>query len=217
MIFWMKHFLILILSMLVSWPVMAQETKSPAPAKTIIEDQAEADLLLGRHLFTSSNLQNTAFLSFVDEFGDAIIANNDGVYTIKADHSCYYRKPRYPKYIEGGYIRINGHITKISKNTFTIQGTLDSFEDANFSKDDGRVEKCLIDTEIIFTREVDPESEDTDFEEHWQVQNTDHLWESCNEQALYLAKIYTKHHTGPAPVIGCSRTLESVPDSPYAH
>ena len=206
----MKHLFLVLTFLLMPAIGMAQEK----PAKTIVEDEAEAALLLGRHLFTSSNLQNTALGSFAVEFGDAVISNNDGVYTIKADHTCYSRIPRYPKYIEGGFIRIIGNITKIEKDTFTVDGTFDALDDYNFSKDDDRMEKCNIKTQIVFTREVDPESEDTDFEEHWRVQNTSHLWKACHEQTLYFAKIYTKQHEGPAPISGCARTLEDAAHLP---
>jgi len=197
---------------------MAQETGAPPPAKTIIEDQAEADLLLGRHLFTQFRLSYT-FVGDESEFGEAIITKNDGVYTIKADHSCYFRTPRYPKYIEGGYIRIQGEITKIENQRFTIKGTLNALYDSDFAKDDGRIEKCAIETKMVFSRQKDPENLDLPEGDlpYWSLENVDDIWGFCKEQINFPIYIYIKQYEGPAPVVDCSRTLESVPDSPYAH
>lgn len=119
------------------------------PRKTIITDQAEADLLEGRHLMTQtilSFLANTAF----EQFGEANIVKNNGHYSLNANYVCYQEKLQNPGKIRGGHIRLDGNILKIQKNQFTVKGRFSYLYYSEFYKP--REEKCNIDGEFTFIR-----------------------------------------------------------------
>jgi hypothetical protein len=111
----MKHLFIFLIVLLLAAPALAE------PPKTVIEDQAEADLLLGRHLFTSPALATANLVSTFVNFGEAKIYKKSETFYIEADHTCYQRIPRYPKEIKGGYVRITGKILKIKKNSLPLK------------------------------------------------------------------------------------------------
>lgn len=95
------------------------------PQKTVIEDPAEAQLLLGRHVF--SDHAHFKLESYWQEtrFGDAIITNwGDDVYIITGRHEYRSQDPctKYPNI--GGFVQLSGTITSITHNAFQIRGII---------------------------------------------------------------------------------------------
>ncbi len=112
----MRHIFLFLFVALGAFPAAAE------PAKTVIEDQAEAELLLGKHMFTKWYLQNNILASERILLGEALITKKDGSYLLDAYHECYWRAPRYPKSPEGGYVKVKGDILKIADYEFSMRG-----------------------------------------------------------------------------------------------
>ncbi len=148
----MKNLFLILTFLLMPTAVIAQSE----PAKTIVEDEDEAALLLGRHLFSQYGLTSGYLPGFYSEFGTGAISVHKKTYKVDAEHICFYPNFRYPDYIEGGYVRLKGNITKISKNNFTMNGTLESFDDDDIYKKEGDEEYCHYKGEMTFSRKGHP-------------------------------------------------------------
>ncbi|MCB9976330.1 MAG: hypothetical protein H6858_01865 [Rhodospirillales bacterium] len=104
----------------------ASGTTLPSAKKTVIESKAEAKQLLGKHLFTDTNLC-CRYISSYGYFGEAIVYEQDGLYRIHGGHEGYYRM-RYHAPFRGGYLKIDGAITDIRTNSFTFEGFIETAE-----------------------------------------------------------------------------------------
>ena len=189
----MKQMFLILTLVLIPLTAVAQDK----PEKTIIEDQAEADLLSGRHLFSQYGLTSGYLPGFYSEFGDAFVIKKDNSYTIEASHTCYYPNFRYPDYIEGGYVRLKGTITKVFKNSFTMTGTLESFEDDDVYQKKGDEEYCKYDGEMTFSRKGHPK--------YWRLQKAGDI---CNDNRYRYVDIFTKDITENEPNKYCYPTAE---------
>lgn len=151
--------LLILLTLIPIFPAHAETSQQ----KTVIKDQAEADLLLGDHLFADRNISIVGNMGSYSNFGKAAITYKDDIYTLNAELECYsqqafsYFEPR------GGYVKINGQISHIKKNEFIVRGQLKLFYLPNRSgRDKGRV--CETSGQFIFSRvHTEPDDIDKDF------------------------------------------------------
>ncbi len=144
----MRHIFLFLFVALGAFPAAAE------PAKTVIEDQAEAELLLGRHLFTEWYLNNNALTSTKMLFGEAVITEKDGHYRLDASHECYWRHPRYYKEPEGGYIKVAGDIVAIRKKEFLLQGRVQVYHMPYTSGNGDKPVRCEVKGEFTFVNDT---------------------------------------------------------------
>lgn len=203
------------------WLLLAALFLSPAPAlaespKTLIEDQAEAELLLGRHLFTSSNLATSDLFSDYVNFGEATIYKQGENFFIEADHSCYQRIPRYPQGIEGGYVRLKGKIVTIKKDEFTFRGRLSGYKRPPYNA--GRTEPfdCSLEETFTFSRKTHPE--------YWRLQlaQSSLYYERPENRHKICLQFFDSPDIFSTPLEGnaphkCVRTLEEAKKIPMPH
>lgn len=148
----MRHLWIVIAALILpAAPAMAE------PPKTVIEDQAEADLLLGKHLFTEWYLDNNALTSTKMLFGTAVISEKDGHYRLDASHECYWRHPRYYNDPQGGYIKVAGDILTIRKKEFSMRGRVQVYHMPYTSANGGKPVRCQVDGDFIFENDTSGE------------------------------------------------------------
>lgn len=171
--------------------------------KTVIEDQEEAERLLGKHLFADGNLARYAQIWEYRLFGDAIIKNHNGVYTLKATQSCYQRIPRYPEDPQGGATKIEGHISKITSREFLLSGEIDIDYLPYTTLSGGNPFKCNVKDNFVFSRKG--------HKQHWRLQNP----QGCLKEALTLVDIYVEPLKGEAPHEGCVKKLEDLHTLPW--
>ncbi len=192
-------FTILICLFLAS-PVQAEVEKRQ---KTIVEDQAEAKLLLGKHLFTDGNLARYAQIWEYRLFGDASIKDDRGTYTLHAAQECYQRIPRYPEDPQGGITKIEGRITKITNREFLLNGEIDVDYLPYTTLSGGNPFKCNVKGDFVFSRKG--------HKQHWRLQNP----KGCLKEALTLIDIYVKPLKEEAPHKGCVKKLEDLYTLPW--
>jgi hypothetical protein len=101
-----------------------KEAVAPKIKKTLIESRIEARQLLGKHHFTDTNLC-CRYISSYSYFGEAIVYERDGVYRIHGGLEGYYRIRLHDPF-GGGYLKIDGAITEIRKNSFTFEGLIET-------------------------------------------------------------------------------------------
>jgi hypothetical protein len=143
----MRHLFIFFIVLILTAPALAE------PPKTVIEDQAEADLLLGRHIFTKWYLDNNALTSEKLLLGEAYISEKNGHYFLDANHECYWRAPRYPKSANGGYVKAKGDILNIADHKFSMRGHI-SVMHIPFTGAGGRnTFRCDVDGIFTFLRD----------------------------------------------------------------
>lgn len=124
------------------------------PAKTVVHDKVEAQILLGTHLFTESSLSVPQYTTVYTDFGSAQILNVNGVYKISGQHEIYRPGYKKPDFVDGGFIKIEGVITSIKADEFTVDGTLD-FQKTNSLKDFPGYH-CQKTSPLIFSRRGHP-------------------------------------------------------------
>lgn len=183
------------------------------PTKTVVEDQAEAELLLGRHLITTEALATVDLFSEYVNFGEARIYKKGGSFFIEADHTCYQRIPRYPKNIEGGYVRLKGKILTIKKDEFTFQGRLSGFLLPPFNAGQTEAFDCSVEDIFTFSRKTHPK--------YWRLQLTQRTlyYERPENQHKICLQYFDRPDIFSAPLKGeaphtCARTLEDAQKLP---
>lgn len=80
---------------------------APAQSKTVIEDPAAGDKLLGEHVFNLQWIDNPP--------GTAKVEEKDGVLRLVADQRAEKK---------GNYATIKGVITRVSAKSFTVEGEI---------------------------------------------------------------------------------------------
>ena len=95
----MKHLYIVFLALI----FFASPAAAESLPKTVIEDRAEADLLLGKHLFADNALGDIMNYGQPWAFSTASISEYNGVYSLKADMECYTAQNRNEYKPRGGY------------------------------------------------------------------------------------------------------------------
>jgi hypothetical protein len=212
----MKHLYIFLLYLIVpAIPVLAAER-----FETVIEDQAETDLLLGKHLFTDSELATVGITSFYQTFGTAKISHNGNFYQFKAETECYQREPYRPDLPKGGYSRLEGNIVNISPDSFTVHGTLDVFylpnTGPNTKWDNKEDFKCQVAQAFLFSKKGHPG--------YWRMQTEKPsiAYEEArplngDECLSYIGAIdiFVKPLENPAPYTDCVRNIKDFPTLPH--
>lgn len=153
----MRHIFLFLFVALGAFPAAAE------PAKTVIEDQAEAELLLGKHLFADPKISYVGNMGSYSNFGQAVITRKEGIFSLEADFECYSQQPFSYFEPKGGYINLKGHISSITKNKFVLKGSINFFYlPSSSGKSRGRL--CEKTGEFTFSRQHDyPEDIDKDF------------------------------------------------------
>lgn len=154
----MKHLWLLLSALfLTPAPAMAE------PPRTVIEDQAEADLLLGKHLFADPKISYVGNMGSYSSFGEAVVTRKESVFFLDVNFECYSQQPFSYFEPKGGYINLKGNILSITKNQFVLEGIIKFFYlPSSSGKSRGRL--CEKNGEFTFSRQHDyPEDIDKDF------------------------------------------------------
>lgn len=138
---------------------MEDVSPTPAVAKTLIHDAAEAKQLLGKHKLTNSNLC-CRYIASHGYFGEAIVYERDGLYLIHGGHEGYHRM-RFHDPFGGGYLKIDGVVTDVRKNSFTFSGTIETA-----ILDRNTLYTCPRTGVFTFSRADNPDYWEY-YEEHW--------------------------------------------------
>lgn len=142
---------------------LSTPARAEQPAKTVIEDQAEAELLLGKHLFADPKISYVGNMGSYSNYGQAIITRKEGIFSLEADFECYSQQPFSYFEPKGGYISLKGYISSITKSKFVLKGSINFFYlPGSSGKSRGRF--CEKTGEFTFSRQHDyPEDIDKDF------------------------------------------------------
>lgn len=150
----------------------------PTPARaetpqTVVEDKAEAEKLLGKHLFADNALGDVLNYGYPWAFSMATISQSQGVYTLNAQMECYTMQNRNERKPRGGYTRIQGHILNIRKNQFSIKGELEFMYLPGTTWEDSKKRFCKREGVFHFTRvHASPEDIEKDF---WYLDRPDSI------------------------------------------
>ncbi|MCB1532747.1 MAG: hypothetical protein KDJ35_07750 [Alphaproteobacteria bacterium] len=160
--------------LLVLWSVPAF---AQAPAKTVIHDAVEAELLLGKHLFTSLGLERDLHYT---RYGESVIYKKDGVYYMYAGQIRFHETREEP-YRGGGYIIAKGTITEIKHKEFVFEGVIETQ-----TLQGHEWYPCVRTGRFMFSRDHDDETQyehDVDF---WRYNNGSEDYKRCDPRSDYL-------------------------------
>lgn len=170
-------------------------------SKTVIEDQAEARLLTGRHLFTDGNLSRYGQIWEYALFGEARIEDRNGLFFLEANQQCYQRIPRAPSQAKGGYLKLSGEITKISEKEFTFFGKIKADYLPYTTLSGGRPFTCEQSGIFQFSRK--------EHKQHWRLTNHS----GCMKEIPFI-DIYAAPLKGEASHEGCVKNLKDIDTLP---
>ena len=155
----------------------ASETNNAtSPDKTVIHDKEEAEILLGRHAFTSYRLGD------YDATGEspaqaAIVYEENALYYMAAGYNVFDESKNEPHW-GGGSIFLKGIITEIHDKGFTFEGSVDTNYFFN-----GKWYPCARTGAFKFTRDLDAESRSDHKDDFWRLHYKNPSDEGCNEDS----------------------------------
>ncbi len=99
------------------------------PTKTVIHDQAEAELLLGKHLFTEAGLTSGGTIHAYEVFGRAKISDDNGTYRVTGKQEERWDGHRGEEALYG-YVTLEGIITEINTLSFIFEGDVETYSES---------------------------------------------------------------------------------------
>jgi hypothetical protein len=189
----MKHLCIIFLVLILFAPAVAADSLP----KTVVQDRAEADLLLGNHFFTDGNLARHGQIWEYALFGEASIENRNGQFLIEAEQQCYQRIPRNPSHAKGGFLKLSGNISTISEKEFTFSGQIKAYYLPYTILSGGKSFTCEQSGIFRFSRK--------EHKQHWRLTNR----YGCMEEIPFI-DVFVAPLKGEAPHAGCVKNLKDI-------
>jgi hypothetical protein len=137
--------------------------------KTIVHDEAEAKLLLGRHPVTTAELAGDFWSR---RLGQSIIYKYKGIYYMHGGHALFYEVKGVPNW-GGGSVILKGVITEIHNKGFIFEGIVTTEKlEANESA------TCILQGRFEFSRDTSMEMENYSDKEYEDYTYGEDFWRS---------------------------------------